>query len=57
MCKCADVQICKYINALYMNKKKDNIEYVLIRVTANSHEGVKIRQPLKIPVMRMYRKN
>ena len=40
-----------------MNKKKDNIEYVLIRVTANSHEGVKIRQPLKIPVMRMYRKN
>ena len=55
MCKCADVQICKYINALYMNKK-DNIKYILIRVTANSHEGVKIRHGLKISVMRMYRK-
>ena len=35
--------------------KESSIEYTLARVTANSHEGIKIRQPLKISVMRMYR--
>ncbi len=50
--ECANVQMCKCAN----KRMNALIGTIFVMVTANSHEGIKIRHGLKISVMRMYRK-